>query len=60
MVIGSHLDSQPSGGKFDGAYGVMAGLEVVRTLNDRGHRTRAPMEVVVLDQRGRLALRAHA
>jgi N-carbamoyl-L-amino-acid hydrolase len=45
VVIGSHLDSQPSGGKFDGAYGVLAGLEVVRTLNDAGIRTRAPLEV---------------
>jgi N-carbamoyl-L-amino-acid hydrolase len=45
VVIGSHLDSQPSGGKFDGAYGVMAGLEVVRTLNDAGVKTSAPLEV---------------
>jgi len=45
VVIGSHLDSQPNGGKFDGAYGVMAGLEVVRALNDRGIATRAPIEV---------------
>lgn len=45
VAMGSHLDSQPSGGKFDGAYGVMAGLEVVRTLNDAGLRTRAPLEV---------------
>ena len=45
VVIGSHLDSQPNGGKFDGAYGVMAGLELVRTLNDRGIATRAPIEV---------------
>ena len=45
VVMGSHLDSQPTGGKFDGAYGVMAGLEVVRTLNDLGIRTRAPVEV---------------
>ena len=45
VVAGSHLDSQPSGGKFDGAYGVMAALEVVRTLNDRGIRTTAPIEV---------------
>lgn len=45
IAMGSHLDSQPSGGKFDGAYGVMAGLEVVRTLNDAGIRTRAPVEV---------------
>jgi len=46
VAMGSHLNSQPSGGKFDGAYGVMAGLEVLRTLNDAGVRTRAPMEVV--------------
>ena len=45
VAMGSHLDSQPSGGKFDGAYGVMAGLEVVRTLNDAGVSTRAPIEV---------------
>jgi beta-ureidopropionase / N-carbamoyl-L-amino-acid hydrolase len=45
VVIGSHLDSQPSGGKCDGAYGVMAGLEVLRTLNDHKLRTRAPVEV---------------
>ncbi|HVE49488.1 MAG TPA: Zn-dependent hydrolase [Casimicrobiaceae bacterium] len=45
VAIGSHLDSQPSGGKFDGAYGVMAGLEVVRSLNDAGIRTKAPVEV---------------
>ena len=45
VTIGSHLDSQPSGGKFDGAYGVMAGLEVVRTLNEHGIATRAPIEV---------------
>ena len=45
VMIGSHLDSQPSGGKFDGAYGVMAGLEVVRTLNDANFRTRTPVEV---------------
>lgn len=46
VAMGSHLDSQPSGGKFDGAYGVMAGLEVLRTLNDAGVRTYAPIEVV--------------
>lgn len=45
VMTGSHLDTQPSGGKFDGAYGVMAGLEVVRRLNDLGVRTRAPIEV---------------
>lgn len=45
VMIGSHLDSQPSGGRFDGAYGVMAGLEVLRTLNDRKVKTRSPVEV---------------
>ncbi|MCH9675954.1 MAG: Zn-dependent hydrolase [Gammaproteobacteria bacterium] len=47
IVTGSHLDSQPTGGKFDGAYGVLAGLEVVRTLNDFEFETDAPLEVVV-------------
>lgn len=45
VVMGSHLDTQPNGGKFDGAYGVMAGLEAMRALNDAGVRTRAPLEV---------------
>lgn len=45
VMMGSHLDSQPSGGKFDGAYGVLAGLEVVRALNDAGIRTRTSLEV---------------
>ncbi len=44
---GSHLDSQPTGGKFDGAYGVLAALEVVRTLNDYRYETLAPVEIVV-------------
>jgi len=47
VVAGSHLDSQPTGGKFDGAYGVLAGLEVLRTLNDGAVETEAPVEVVV-------------
>jgi beta-ureidopropionase / N-carbamoyl-L-amino-acid hydrolase len=47
VVAGSHIDTQPSGGKFDGNYGVLAGLEVVRTLNDRGIATAAPIEVAV-------------
>ncbi len=34
IVSGSHIDTQPTGGKFDGNYGVLAALEVVRTLND--------------------------
>ena len=47
VVTGSHLDTQPTGGRFDGVYGVLAGLEVVRTLNDLGYETEAPIEVVV-------------
>jgi len=47
VVSGSHIDTQPSGGKFDGNYGVMAALEVARTLNDAGLRTRAPFEVAI-------------
>jgi len=47
ICVGSHLDTQPTGGKFDGNYGVLAGLEVLRTLNDNDVRTAAPLEVVV-------------
>ena len=47
VMTGSHLDTQPLGGKFDGIYGCLAGLEVVRTLNDAGATTEAPLEVVV-------------
>jgi N-carbamoyl-L-amino-acid hydrolase len=47
VLSGSHLDTQPTGGKFDGVYGVLAGLEVVRTLNDLGYETEAPVEIVV-------------
>src|SRR5438270_4214306 len=46
VMTGSHLDTQPTGGKFDGAYGVMAGLELVRTLNDLAYATEAPIEIV--------------
>ncbi|MDX6805448.1 Zn-dependent hydrolase [Terrihabitans rhizophilus] len=46
VVVGSHLDTQPTGGKFDGVLGVLGGLEVVRTMNDLGIRTRHPVEVV--------------
>jgi N-carbamoyl-L-amino-acid hydrolase len=46
VLLGSHLDSQPTGGKFDGALGVLAGLEVIRTLDDQGIETAAPLEVV--------------
>ncbi|MGI4977770.1 MAG: Zn-dependent hydrolase [Janthinobacterium lividum] len=46
VLFGSHLDSQPTGGRFDGALGVMAGLEVIRTLDDLGLETEAPLELV--------------
>ena len=46
VLFGSHLDSQPSGGKFDGALGVIAGLEVMRSLNDLGIVTEAPVELI--------------
>lgn len=46
VMIGSHLDTQPTGGKFDGALGVLAALEVVRTLNDLGINTKHPIEIV--------------
>jgi N-carbamoyl-L-amino-acid hydrolase len=45
VLAGSHLDTQPTGGRFDGVYGVLAGLEVVRTLNDHGVETDRPIEV---------------
>ena len=47
VLIGSHLDSVPTGGKYDGQLGVMCGLEVLRALNDRRARTRHPVTVVV-------------
>jgi len=47
IATGSHLDSQPTGGRFDGVYGVLAGLEVIRSMNDLGIETEAPVEVVV-------------
>ena len=47
IVAGSHLDTQPHGGRFDGIYGVLAGLEVLRTLHDNDLVTEAPLEVVV-------------
>jgi N-carbamoyl-L-amino-acid hydrolase len=46
VLVGSHLDSQAKGGRFDGPLGVLAGLEILRTLDDRGVRTRRPIEVV--------------
>ena len=47
VATGSHLDTQPHGGRFDGIYGVLAGLEVVRTLNDNNVRTQKPVDVIV-------------
>jgi N-carbamoyl-L-amino-acid hydrolase len=47
VMTGSHIDTQPTGGKFDGNYGVLAGLEVLRTLADADARTLAPLEVAV-------------
>lgn len=46
VLVGSHLDTQVNGGRYDGVVGVLAGLEIVRTLNDRGIATRRPIEVV--------------
>lgn len=45
IMAGSHIDTQPTGGKFDGNYGVLAALEVVRTLNQHKIQTKAPIEV---------------
>jgi N-carbamoyl-L-amino-acid hydrolase len=45
VYMGSHLDTQPTGGKYDGVLGVLAGLEVVRSLNDLGIRTRHPVAI---------------
>ena len=44
--MGSHLDTQPYGGRFDGVFGVLAGLEVIRSLNDFNITTVSPLEVV--------------
>src|ERR1700745_4096033 len=46
IAIGSHLDTQPTGGKFDGPLGVLAGLEALRTLHDAGYTTNAPIELI--------------
>jgi N-carbamoyl-L-amino-acid hydrolase len=47
VLTGSHLDSQPDGGRFDGACGVLAGLEILRTLNARDMQTERALEVVI-------------
>jgi N-carbamoyl-L-amino-acid hydrolase len=47
VMTGSHLDTQPNGGRFDGVFGVLAGLEAVRALNDAAVGTEAPIDLVV-------------
>ncbi len=47
VQTGSHLDTQPTGGRYDGALGVLAGLEVMRSLNDADYQTEAPLELVM-------------
>lgn len=47
VLVGSHLDTQPTGGRFDGVYGVLGGLEVIESLNDQGVTTEAPLELAV-------------
>lgn len=46
VMVGSHLDTQPTGGKYDGVLGVLGGLEIIRSLNEMGIKTRHPIEVV--------------
>ena len=47
VIFGSHLDTQPTGGKFDGVLGVLAALEVVRSLNDMNIKTKHPIEIAM-------------
>ncbi|WP_336947518.1 M20 family metallo-hydrolase [Asaia sp. HN010] len=46
LTMGSHLDTQPTGGKFDGILGVLGGLAVLRALDESGHVTRHPIELI--------------
>ena len=46
VMVGSHLDTQPTGGKYDGVVGVLGGLEIIRTLNDLDIKTKHPIEIV--------------
>src|SRR5690625_3585013 len=46
VAIGSHLDTQPTGGRYDGILGVLAGLEVIRTLNENEIETKHPIEII--------------
>ena len=45
VYVGSHLDTQPTGGKYDGVLGVLGGLEIIRSLNDLGIKTKHPIVV---------------
>ncbi|SAI43431.1 allantoate amidohydrolase [Bordetella ansorpii] len=47
VCTGSHIDTQPTGGRFDGCFGVMAGLEVMRTLQERGIQTDSALELAI-------------
>ena len=46
IAVGSHLDTQPSGGKYDGVIGVLSGLELIRTLNAASYETTSPIEII--------------
>jgi N-carbamoyl-L-amino-acid hydrolase len=46
IAMGSHLDTQPTGGKFDGVLGVLGALEAMRTLHEQGYETNAPVEII--------------
>src|SRR5262249_54963815 len=46
VAFGSHLDTVPTGGRFDGPFGMLAGLEVIRALHEVGVQTKAPLELV--------------
>lgn len=47
VMTGSHIDTQPTGGRFDGVYGVLSGLEVIRSLNDHNIETERPIEAAI-------------
>ena len=62
LMFGSHVDSVPGGGNYDGQLGSMAALEVAETLADAGHRTRHPLEIVIFsnEEGGKTGSRAMA
>ena len=62
LAFGSHIDSVPGGGNYDGQVGSMGALEVARTLHDAGHRTRHPLEMLVFpnEEGGKTGSRALA